>query len=80
MTVGGAGGCDGFHIESVERDGSRRAVETLVQHTFLLPGSLCGCTADFRVQAHAVVVARPIGSVEFVHESVGFECPLIQAP
>jgi hypothetical protein len=76
-TVGAGGGCNGSHIAAVDRVGSRRAVEVLVEHSYLIPGGGCGCTADFHVDAHAVVVARPIGDAEFVHESVGFECPLI---
>lgn len=64
--------CGGLEIESIERIGSRRAVGVVVQHQ--IPDCPCLLLA-VDIPIHAVVVSRPIGEVEFVHESIQVECP-----
>jgi hypothetical protein len=73
-SVGQTGGCSRSEIESVDRAGSRRAVDVVVKHFFPALDSGCTCTADIHVASRAVVVGKPIGAVEFVHESVEFSC------
>lgn len=68
------GGCSRSQIDSITRVGRRRNVEVLVRHSFPAPGSNCVCLASFWHALQAVAVARPIRKVEFVHESVEFEC------
>lgn len=67
-------GCDSFQIESVERVGSRRAVDVLVKHLSPGPSQNCVCVASCSAVGRAVVVAKPIGNVEFVRENVELSC------
>lgn len=67
------GGCSHSEVDSIARL-RRNSAEVLVTHFFPRRDSNCTCVASFWQAIEAVAVARPIGHVEFAHESIEFSC------
>jgi hypothetical protein len=76
----GVSGCYSTDIERIEterwhRRGIRRKrspLKVFVQDT--VPGSGCSCAQSLVFPAQAVVVAKPVGRVRFIHETVTLDC------
>lgn len=64
--------CYSVDITRIEAKPSRRIVEVVVEET--APGTGCGCFLAFVQPTLAVVVDKPIGRVDFVHNVVVDDC------
>lgn len=65
-------GCFSISVESIETGQEPTAITVFVQEQ--VPGAGCLCTQAMTSPAEAVVVDNPIGSVEFVRETVTLQC------
>jgi hypothetical protein len=63
-------GCFGVSISCIET--SRGALRVLIRER--VPGPGCICTQSLVSPVHAVVVDKPVGLVDFVHETTALEC------
>jgi len=68
------GGCSRSQIDSIMLIGRRHSVEAHLRHSFPAPDAGCICLASSWQVMQALAITRPIGTVEFVHESVEFDC------
>lgn len=65
-------GCFGVAISCIETSRGRGALRVFIRDRE--PGSSCICTQALISPVHAVVVDKPVGRVEFVHESSVLQC------
>ena len=67
-TLGGAGTCIAVAVERIEQKPGSRDVTVFVNDIQYVTANGCGCLQFVNYPVQAVVVAEPIGRVEFVHE------------
>ncbi len=65
-------GCFGVSISCIESSLGRGALRVLIRER--VPGPGCICTQSLVSPVHAVVVDKPVGRVDFVHETTVLEC------
>ena len=65
-------GCFGVSVSCIETSRGRGALRVFIRDR--VPGPGCSCTASFVSPIHAVVVDKPVGRVDFVHEISVLQC------
>ena len=65
-------GCFGVAVSCIETSRGRGALRVFVRER--VPGPRCICTLSLVSPVHAVVVDKPIGRVDFVHEISVLQC------